>query len=115
MKIVEKKRSGIFGLPLSCTKYVIDEEQVTIHRGFIEETEDYALMYKIRDVRLKRKLCERLFGLGTIICYTGDITSPELVIEKVKKFNEIKDFIIHASEESRQKRREMIAKNFEMP
>ena len=115
MDFVEKKRSGFFGLPISCTKYVIDEERVTIHRGFIEEVEDYALMYKIRDVRLRRKLFERLFGLGTIICYTGDITNPELVIEKVHRFNEIKDFIIKASEDSRQKRREMIAKNFEMP
>jgi uncharacterized membrane protein YdbT with pleckstrin-like domain len=105
MGYVEKKRLKFFGLPLTFTKYTITEEEITITSGFLSITEDDAFMYKIQDVRLIRSLTERLFGLGTIICYTGDTTHPELILNHIKHSGNIKDFIMHSSEEARRKRR----------
>ena len=105
MKIIEKRRTLIFGLPFSCTTYILDDEKITIRRGFIEEVEDDAMMYKVQDVRMTRSLLERLFGLGTIVCYTGDTTHPELRLSRVKKPHEIKDYIIERSENARKVRR----------
>ena len=98
MEYRERKRVVFFGLPLSFTKYLIDEEKINMKTGFLN-------MYKIQDTRLKKSFFERIFGLGTIVCYTGDITHPELKISHVKHSDEIKDYIMHASEEARLKRR----------
>lgn len=105
MVFEERKRSRFLGLPLSFTKYFLDEEKITIRSGFLNVVEDDAMMYKIQDMRLTRSICERLFGLGTIICYTGDTTHPELKLIRVRKSSKIKDFILDASEEARRKRR----------
>lgn len=111
MNFVERKRSKLFGLPLSFTKYRISEEKLTITTGFLSITEDDAFMYKIQDVRLVRSLAERIFKLGTIICYTGDTTHPELTLHHIKNSSNIKEFIMQASEEARRKRRSLHTMN----
>jgi uncharacterized membrane protein YdbT with pleckstrin-like domain len=105
MQFVERKRIKFFGLPFSFTKYTITEEKITITTGFLSITEDDAFMYKIQDVRLTRSLSERIFKLGTITCYTGDTTHPELILQHIKNSGAIKDFIMQYSEEARRKRR----------
>ena len=105
MSFAERKRTLFFGLPFSFTKYNVTEEKINIKSGFLSVVEDDAFMYKIQDVRLKKSFFERIFGLGTIVCYTGDITHPELQLVHVKHSEEIKDFVMKASEEARIKRR----------
>lgn len=113
MIYVERKRSRLFGLPLSYTKYTISDEKLTITSGFLSITEDDAFMYKIQDVRLTRSFWERIFKLGTITCYTGDTTHPKLVLEHIKRSGIIKDFIMYSSEEARRKRRALRAMKIE--
>lgn len=105
MRFEEKKRTKMFGLPWTFTKYIIDEEKVTIKSGFLSTVEDDAYMYKVQDVRLVRSLCERIFKTGTLVCYTGDTTHPELKLVHIKNASEIKEFLMKASEEARIKRR----------
>ena len=62
-------------------------------------------MYKVQDVRLTRSLMERMFGLGTVICYTGDTTDPTLELKHIKHSPEIKEYLIRSSEEARLRRR----------
>ncbi len=105
MGFIERKRWLFLGLPFTFTKYTVEEEMLTINRGFLKTSEDACYMYKILDIKLEKTLLERIFGLGTIICYTGDVTDKVLRIEHVKNSKEIKDFIIRQSEEMRRKRR----------
>ncbi len=107
MNYNERKRIKFFGLPFTFTKYFISEEKVMITAGFLNITEDDAYMYKIQDVRLTRSLSERIFKLGTITCYTGDTTHPELILYHIKNSSVIKDYIMHYSEEARRKRRSL--------
>lgn len=102
---VEKKRTKFLGLPLYFTKYSIGEEKINIRRGFLTTTEDDAYMYKVQDVRLTRSFMERIFKLGTIICYTGDTTHPTLELKHVRHSGEIKEYLIRTSEEARLRRR----------
>lgn len=105
MEYTERKRWVFFGLPFTFTKYIIKEDAITIDSGFLNKVENDCYMYKVQDVTHSASLGERIFGLGTIICYTGDTTHPQLIIQHVKKSKEIKNFILEASEAARMRRR----------
>lgn len=107
MEFRERKRWVFFGLPFTFTIYTVKEEVLTVDTGFLSKEENDCYMYKVQDVTLKTSLLERIFGLGTIICYTGDTTNPQLVMAHIKNARAIKDFILEQSEITRRKRRTM--------
>ena len=102
---MERKRWLFLGLPFTFTKYTVKEDMVTIQSGFFKTIENDCYMYKVQDVELVISLAQRIFGLGTVKCYTGDTTDKVLLITNVKNAKEIKDFILEASEKARLKRR----------
>jgi uncharacterized membrane protein YdbT with pleckstrin-like domain len=104
-KFVEKKRSLFFGLPLSFTTYRIDEELLYRKEGLLNLKEDDCYLYKIQDVTLTRSLFERMFGLSTIICHTGDTTDPILTLSHIRNGEEIKKYLVKTSDDERLKRR----------
>ena len=101
----ERKRILFFGLPWTFTRYTITDDRITVNKGLFKIEEDDCYMYKVQDVKLTATLMERIFGLGTITCYTGDVTDAQLLIVHVKRAKEIKDYLLEASEEARRKRR----------
>lgn len=105
MEFVEKRRWLFFGLPLTFTRYTVKEDMITVEEGFLNKKENDCYMYKVQDVELLRSFWERIFGIGTVKCYTGDTTSPELYLTHIKNAKALKDFILEASEEARLKRR----------
>ena len=104
-EFVERKRWLFLGLPFTFTKYIIKENVLTIDSGFFKKVENDCYMYKIQDVELNASLMERVFGLGTVICYTGDTTHPKLLLVHIRNARAVKDFILEASEAARLKRR----------
>lgn len=105
MQYQERKRWVFFGLPFTFTKYIIGEELITIDSGLLSTKENDCYMYKVQDVELQTSFMERIFGLGTIVCHTGDTTHPTLTIEHIKNAKEIKNYILKVSEEARRNRR----------
>lgn len=101
----ERKRLLFFGLPWTFTKYTITPDMLTVDEGFLKIEENDCYMYKVQDVKLTATLLERMFGLGTITCYTGDVTSKELQLVHIKHAKEIKNYLLEAAEAARIKRR----------
>lgn len=104
-EFVERKRWLFFGLPFTFTKYTIKENTITIESGLLKRVENDCYMYKVQDVELITSLTERIFGLGTVVCYTGDTTHPKLTMIHIKNARAVKEFILEASEAARMKRR----------
>ena len=105
MEFVEKKRVLFFGLPWTFTKYTVGEEIINMKAGFLKTVEDDCYMYKATHVKLETSLWERIFKLGTVVCYTGDTTHQVLKLVHIKNSRAIKDYILEQSEKQRMKRR----------
>ncbi len=105
VRYVERKRLLFFGLPWTFTKYTITDDMLTVDEGFLTVEENDCYMYKIQDVKLTASVLERMFKLGTIVCYTGDVTNKELKLVHIKHAKEIKSYLLEASEQARIKRR----------
>lgn len=105
IKYRERKRWVFLGLPFTFTVYIIKDDVLTIDQGFFKKIENDCYMYKVQDVEHTQTFFERLVGLGTITCFTGDTTHPKLIIEHVKRSKEIKNYILEASEAARMRRR----------
>ena len=105
MTYKEKKRSMFLGLPWTFTSYTVTDEIITVDSGLLRKEENDCYLYKVIDVRLESTLMERILGLGTIHCFTGDVTDPDLRLMHIKNSREIKDYILKQSEQERLKRR----------
>lgn len=105
IKFVERKRWLFLGLPFTFTKFIIQDDVITINQGFLNKVENDCYMYKVQDVEHKASLLERLCGLGTITCFTGDTTHPKLIMPHIKHSKTIKNYILEASEAARMRRR----------
>ena len=101
----ERKRWLFLGLPFTFTKYYINEDLLTVREGFFKTVENDCYMYKIQDVQHTATLVEKLFGLGTVVCFTGDTTHPNLELKHIKHSREIKSYILEESENARIRRR----------
>ena len=105
MSYKEKKRWAFLGLPLTFTTYTVQEEIITVNSGFLKRVENDCYMYKVVDVRLETSLLERIFGLGTVHCFSGDVTDPDMRLLHIKNAKEIKNYIMKQSEEERLRRK----------
>ena len=101
----ERKRWLFLGLPWTFTVYHVREDMITIDRGFFNKQEDDCYMYKVTDVRLNTSLMERMFKLGTVTCFTGDVTDSNLVFKHIRNAKAIKDYILEKADSERIKRR----------
>lgn len=109
----EKKRSMFLGLPWTFTTYTVTDEIITVDSGLLRKEENDCYLYKVIDVRLEKTLLERILGLGTVHCFTGDVTDPDLRIQHIKHAKEIKDYILKQSESERMKRKTLNTQHLE--
>ena len=105
MEYIWKDRRRRMGLPLSFTRYAMNEDRLFSSVGFFSIRDEELLLYRIRDLSLKRNLWQRLCGVGSITITSSDKTTPTLVLKNIKKPMDVKE-LLHANvEESKLRRR----------
>ena len=107
----EKKRWAFWGLPFTFTTYSVTDEMITVQSGLLKRIENDCYMYKIVDVRLEASILERIFGLGTVHCFSSDVTDPDLRLCHIRNSKEIKNYILEQSEQERLRRRTLNTQN----
>ena len=100
----DRKRT-LFGLPLSFTKYSLEEDRLFIETGFFNSVENEVRLYRIMDLQLSRTLGQKMFGLGTIKVKSADKTLGDFEIKNIKNSKEVKEQLSKLVEEMREKKR----------
>lgn len=83
----DKKRH--FGLPISFTKYYIENERLYVKTGLLRSVTNEVLLYRILDVKSFRTLGQRLFGVGTVVLYCADQSSQTIKLENIKNCDSV--------------------------
>ena len=100
-----KDRKRILGLPITFTRYRLSEDRIFRETGLLNLKEEEVLLYRVRDLELKRSLFQRIFGVGTVCVHSSDKTTPHLDLLNIKNPREGKELVHRQLEEMKLPRR----------
>lgn len=104
-KYIWTDRKRFLGMPITFTRYALSEDRLFLSTGFLSVKDEELLLYRIRDIGVKRTLWQRLFGVGTITISSSDKSTPTVVLTNIKCPLDVKEFIHENVEEMKIKRR----------
>lgn len=96
-----KDRKRILGMPITFTKYEVTTDRLVSHRGLLHTETDELLLYRILDIKMRRSLGQKIFGVGTITLYCADKSHGEFKLENIKKPDEVRRFLSKIVEQER--------------
>jgi hypothetical protein len=99
-------RKRYLGMPLSFTRYGLSEDRLFLSVGFFSVRDEEILLYRVRDISVRRSLWQRLLGVGTIIVSSSDKSTPTLPLVSIKNPLEVKE-LLHENVEIMKIRRRM--------
>lgn len=98
-------RKRFLGMPLSFTRYALSEDRLFLSIGFFSVKDEEILLYRVRDISVKRTLWQRLFGVGSITVSSSDKSTPIVVLKNIKDPLAVKELLHENVEETKIKRR----------
>ena len=101
-EILWADRKRILGMPISFTRYSIDDERLYVKSGFLRLELDEILLYRILDIKSTQTLWQKLFGVGTLRLYSADQTNRELLLINIKKPERLHKYLSNLIERNRQ-------------
>lgn len=105
IQILWKDRKRFLGLPLSFTRYRLSENRIFCEKGFFNIHEEEILLYRVRDLELRRTLGQRIFGVGSVFVHSSDKTMPVLELKNIKLPKEVKERLYRQVEHCKDLRR----------
>ncbi len=100
-----KDRKRFMGMPLSFTRYAMSEDRLFLSIGFLSVSDDELLLYRVRDIGVKRTLWQRIFGVGTVIISSSDKSTPVIALKNIKSPMLVKELLHENVEDAKLKRR----------
>ena len=102
----DKKRH--LGMALSFTHYYLvsnpEWTKLYVRTGFLSVHEEEINIYRIYDISLTRSLGERLCGVGSIVLYSKDESTPTLVLRHIANPARVRNLLASKIEEEKAKR-----------
>lgn len=89
---------------LLCTKWIITEEQIHIHRGVFAKCVDYIELYRVCDYQERKSFIQALINNTNIYIYSGDKSTPVLAIKGIRAGTNILKEIRHRVETQKQRK-----------
>lgn len=86
------------------TNYSITDQRFIMGRGVFHRRYEEIELFRIRDISIKRTFVMRLFGLGSILIYSRDMTHPESKIKAIGSPFKVADLLrknIYEAKEAR--------------
>ncbi len=103
--ILWQDRKRYFGLPISFTKYSMSEDRLFVETGLLNLSQDEVRLYRILDLKLKRSLGQRIFGVGSIIVSSSDKSLGTFEIKNIKNSANVKEMLSVQVEQQRESKR----------
>ena len=75
---------GYHILKVWCIRYEITTEELKHSHGILSRKHEFIELYRIKDFQVDLPLVYRIFGLGNLIIYTSDKTSPIFYLRAIK-------------------------------
>lgn len=74
---------------LLCTKWIITREQIKIYQGVLSKRINYIELYRVYDYEEKQSFIQSLINNTNIYIYSGDKSTPELLMNGLKANSDI--------------------------
>ncbi len=103
--ILWKDRRRRLGLPLSFTRYSLDEDRLIIRIGLLRTVTNETLLYRILDIKLTQSLWQKLFNVGTLTLYTADQSDNQLFLLSVRRPEKVRRALSELVERERTEKR----------
>lgn len=101
-EILWADRKRIFGMPISFTRYSMDDERLYVKTGLLRTELNEILLYRILDVKSTQTLWQRIFGVGTLTLFSVDQSCPQLQLKNIKKPEKLHRYLSDFIEKTRQ-------------
>ncbi|WP_172251477.1 PH domain-containing protein [Saccharibacillus deserti] len=81
------------GMLMNNVHYKLTSQRLLITTGLIGKKTEELELVRIKDVALEKTAMDRMMGVGTILIYSSDPTTPEIRLEDVKDAEKVKDLL----------------------
>ncbi len=105
MAIIWQDRKRILGMPISFTRYILEEDRLILDEGLLKSVENEIMLYRIQDITLIRTLGAKILGVGTLELRSSDKTHPVLYLKNIKDAAKVKRTLSENVERERDRRR----------
>ena len=109
MEYLWQDRKRFLGMPLSFTKYKLGNDRLFTETGFFSTKYEEIVLYRVRDISLKRSLWQKVFGVGTIVITSSDSSCPTLTLKNIKRSFDVKEAIHKQTEAVKIARRSRVS------
>ena len=99
--ILWSDRKRILGLPISFTRYRVDDDRLYLETGLLRSETNELLLYRVLDVKSTRTLGQKLLGVGTVTLTSSDQSSPKLELKNIRDCDRVRKFLSGLIEKQR--------------